>query len=286
MSDLNWSDAQWQKVKESVNEAYKKASIRDAFLRPPLGPLLGSAETVRNELIVDPDTSPPNAFPYTITLDADHDHVNVKLVTVTVNVALSSEQVAEEALSNATLAFRRAANILAQEEDRVVFNGFGVGGPDSVFVSPHTGPHHGLADVNAQAKFGTLKPPIPEAIVEAVVHAVNDLENRFNPGPFACVLGNDLFEKANAPTAALVLPSDRIRPLLKGGPFLCSGTMNRKCGIVVSLAGNVVDVVMGTPPTVQFLHRSNVAKFIFRVYERFVLRIRDLKNSPVAGFKI
>ena len=53
--------------------------------------------------------------------------MNLKLVNLTVNVQLSSEQVAEEALSNAMLAFRRAANILAQEQDRVVFEGFARG---------------------------------------------------------------------------------------------------------------------------------------------------------------
>jgi hypothetical protein len=55
---------------------------------------------------------------------------------------------------------------------------------------------------------------------------------------------------------------------------------------VVSLAGNAVDVVVGTPPTVQFLQREIDAKFVFRVYERFVLRIRDIEKSPVAGFRI
>jgi len=54
---------------------------------------------------------------------------------------------------------------------------------------------------------------------------------------------------------------------------------------VVSLAGNAVDIVVGTPPTVQFLLRQADAKFLFRVYERFVLRIRDAK-PPVDGFRI
>jgi hypothetical protein len=61
--------------------------------------------------------------------------------------------------------------------------------------------------------------------------------------------------------------------------------MNDRAGIVVSLAGNAVDIVVGTPPTVQLLQRMPDAKFLFRVYERFALRIREAK-PPVAGFRI
>ena len=65
-----------------------------------------------------------------------------------------------------------------------------------------------------------------------------------------------------------------------------SGKMDGTTGIVVSLAGNAVDIVVGTPTTVQFLQRMTNAKFLFRVYERFVLRIRDEDNPPLAGFRI
>ena len=119
MADLSWSDAQWQKVNDAVNEAFGKASVASAFL-PMYGPLSGSTETVRNERLVEDDSDqPPIVF-----LDTDHDAVNLKLVNLTVRVLLSSEQIADETLSNALLAFRRAANILAQEEDRIVFAGF------------------------------------------------------------------------------------------------------------------------------------------------------------------
>jgi Encapsulating protein for peroxidase len=117
------------------------------------------------------------------------------------------------------------------------------------------------------------------------VKSIHRLEDNFNPGPFACVLGNELFDRAHDPSPSLVLPADRITPLLKGGPLLRSGKMDDNAGIVVSLAGNAVDIVVGTPPTVQFLQRTDDAKFLFRVYERFVLRIRDAVRPPVAGFR-
>jgi uncharacterized linocin/CFP29 family protein len=287
MAELNWSDAQWQKVKDGVTEAFGKASIASAFL-PMYGPLPGSAEIVRNERLVQDDSFKPP----TIRLDGDHPGVNIKLVNVTVNVELSSEQVADDALSNALLAFRRAANILAQEQDRIVFEGFGQvpQAEDSEFVVNKVDPQSGLADTFARQKFSTLAPPPPgdvgRLVVKAVVQAMTKLEENFHPGPFACVLGNQLFEGVHDPTAALVLPADRVTPLLKGGPLLRSGKMPSRAGIVVSLAGHAVDIVIGTPPTVQFLQRNAAAKFLFRVYERFALRIRDAKRPPVAGFRI
>ena len=51
MADLNWTDAQWQKVNHCVTEAFDKASVASAFL-PCYGPLQGSTETVRNERLI------------------------------------------------------------------------------------------------------------------------------------------------------------------------------------------------------------------------------------------
>jgi len=285
MADLNWSDAQWQKVKDAVTEAFGKASVASAFL-PCYGPLAGSTETVRNERLIRDDTTTPRV----VRLDADHDAVNLKLVNLTVNVVLSSEQVADETLSNATLAFRRAANILAQEQDRIVFAGFNRGSrsDDSQFVVNNIGPQQGLADGPARLRFRGLNQAtgVGRAVVSAVVDAIHRLEDSLHPAPFACVLGNELFNRVHDPSRSLVLPADRITPLLKGGPLLRSGQMEDIAGIVVSLAGNAVDIVVGTPPTVQFLQRQTDAKFVFRVYERFVLRIRDKSQPPVAGFRI
>lgn len=283
MAELNWSDAQWQKVKDAVTETFHKASVASAFL-PMYGPLPGSAEIVRNERLRRDDSSTPP----TISLDGDYPDVNLKFANVTVRVELTSEQVADETLSNAVLAFKRAANILAQAQDRTVFEGFGRGprGKDSTYIVNAVRQLTGLADFPARARVFRPFAGRGQALVRAVVNAVHRLEDNFNPGPFACVLGNGLYDRAYEPQVALTLPADRIIPLLKGGPLLRAGQMDTATGIVVSLAGQAVDLVVGTPPTVQFLQRTPDAKFLFRVYERFVLRIRDATNPPVAGFTV
>jgi uncharacterized linocin/CFP29 family protein len=287
MAELNWTDAQWQNVNAAVTNAFREASVANAFL-PMYGPLVGSAEIVRNERLVQ-----QLAAPRTIRLDADHDAVNLRLVNLTVNVELSNEQVSEETLSNALLAFRRAANILALEEDRIVFRGFrrDLAAEDSPIVSNQVGPQKGLADLYARDAFPTITPStepatVGQAVVRQVVAAIGRLEAESNPGPFACVLGDVLFNSVHTPSSALVLPADRITPQLKGGPLLRSGMMAPETGVVVSLAANAIDIVVGTPPIAQFLQRQLNARYLFRVYERFVLRIRDEVTPPVAGFRI
>lgn len=287
MAELNWTDAQWQRVNDAVTESFTKASVASAFL-PTYGPLMGSAEIVRNERLLESAIEAP-----TISLDTDHEAVNLKLVNLTVRVELSSEQVADETLSNALLAFRRAANILALEEDLVVLNGHRRAledAEDSQYFGNKVGPQKGLADLPARCKFETFPPGLPTTegpdIVTQVVAAIGQLEARSHPGPFACVLGDRLFNSVHTPSEALVLPADRITPQLKGGPLLRSGKLDPKTGIVVSLAANAVDIVVGTPPVAQFLQRQANARYLFRVYERFVLRIRDANKLPVAGFRI
>ena len=88
MAEFNWSDAQWQKVKDSVNETFNKASVASALFRL-YGPLSGGAETVRNERL-QRNVRQPRGQPMIVSLDSDYDSVNLKLVNLTVNVELRS----------------------------------------------------------------------------------------------------------------------------------------------------------------------------------------------------
>jgi uncharacterized linocin/CFP29 family protein len=72
----------------------------------------------------------------------------------------------------------------------------------------------------------------------------------------------------------MVLPADRISPLLKGLLFRC-GQLPDDVGVVVSLGGSDIDIVVATPPKAQFLQVTQDAKYRFRVYEKFTWRIKD-----------
>jgi len=354
-SELGWSDAQWEKVNNAVMEAFEKASIAAAFL-PCYGPLPGSAEYVRKETLSSSIPSKGEKLTVTVT-----DDTTLKLLNLTVHVTLSSEQVADEALSSALLAFRRAAIKLAQVEDHLIFNGRGSDqvaallpgspdipnvGQDSVVVSgepalkglinTQTAPQI-VASAASKASLQTAQqtelqnalqtlqtalqtsnlrepaqqpsakhpsaepPPAPQPpaqqpvqivimmgtnlsqspnvdgkhLVAAVANAVVALERDSHPGPFGCILGANAFVAAHTPeTGGMVLPADRITPILNG-PLLRSGVMPPNVGIVVSLAGSNIDLVVATPPKAQFLQMSPDAKFLFRVYEKIMFRIKD-----------
>lgn len=345
-SQLGWSEAQWEKVNNAVTEAFAKASVAGAFL-PCYGPLADSAEYVRDEKFAETGA--------TVKIEDD---ATLKLFNLTVKVELSSEQVAEDALSAALLAFRRASNTLAQAEDDLVFNGFepdnardlraaaekqvtqakrareaavnSLTSAESEYSKVKTDPllealkkalkeahdfetklqaaewtyrqlenakktnkeltrlivraHPDGLDGLAEANHASITPvaqlrkkgkDVGEILVSAVVLAIAKLEDASHPGPFACVLGNDVFEEAHRPRRdSMVLPADRITPLLNG-PLLRSGQMDKDNGIVVSLTGSDIDIVVATPPKVQFLQVGPNAKYLFRVYEKFVLRIKD-----------
>jgi uncharacterized linocin/CFP29 family protein len=312
-SGLAWSEAQWEKVNNAVSEAFDKASVASAFL-PCYGPLPRSAEYVRAETLI---VSTPNPSQPTEKLSVRvQDDTTLKLFNLTVQVILSNEQVAEDALSSALLAFRRAANKLAQVEDSLVFNGRGapraaasaelktvsvdppppsadeahvvVSGESELagLINDHTVPQIKaskarqsalLTTATQQAGGGSSAPPDVDGkhLVTEIANAIVELETNSHPTPFACILGAQAFVTAYTPeTGGMVLPADRITPMLNG-PLLRSGVMPPTVGVVVSLAGSDIDLVVATPPKAQFLQMTPDAQYLFRVYEKFMWRIKD-----------
>lgn len=286
-AQIGWTDAQWSQVYQAVSEAANRASVAGAFL-PCYGPLARSAEVVRREKVHDDDES------YIWVDDVE----TIKLWTLAVHVQLKNQQLAEENLTGALLAFRRAANLLATQEDFLVFNGlprrnrtherFWQGLPPQVRVGGRDAQRDGSTglveegglepvweDQRAELASSTEGGRFGGALVSRIAESIARLETRGHLRPFACVMGNGAFQVAYTPEpGSLVLPSDRIKPLLEG-PLLRSGTMQPYDVIVVSLAGDPIDLVVATEPTVQFLNVTDDARYLFRVYERFALRIKE-----------
>jgi uncharacterized linocin/CFP29 family protein len=306
-SGPGWSDAQWELIGKTVTEAFDKASVAGKFL-PCYGPLTDRDDYVRAEVLTR------NGNEVSVS-----DDTTLKLFTLAVNVPLSREQVHDESLSSALLAFRRAAVLLAQVEDYLVFKGFTSPEPakqrqarDKPQSEPaKAGPREKMVSAvvtNAPGELvGLASEPVRfvlkpagrgarkgaqgrgpenadedteqqrrgERLITAVSRAIGELEQRAHPGPFACILSSDLFDDAHTPrTRSMVLPADRIKPLLRG-PLLRSGQMDAATGILVSLSGTDIDLVVATPPRVQFLQVREDAKYLFRVYEKFTMRIKD-----------
>jgi uncharacterized linocin/CFP29 family protein len=103
-------------------------------------------------------------------------------------------------------------------------------------------------------------------------------------GPYALVLHNEPYADTYAPLATtLIMPADRIKPLMTAG-FYGTGTlpasgdkpMHRKTkGILMSLGGNTMDLVVGMDATTAFMQEDPEGRYRFRVFERFALRLKD-----------
>jgi uncharacterized linocin/CFP29 family protein len=333
-----WSDEQWARVNQVVQEEAKRARVAATFL-PLYGPLDADADFVRRQDIFysqspamrttaaaeantallqygaalqsNPVLGLPN---YADALAAQDryaraqailgrerlgidDRDTMRLATLQVILPVRNAQMADPEMTSVLALFRRAANVVARLEDAIVFRGLapsrtvtgGFAPPAGVMGLPGiwqiTGAERaeGLWSLTSPREWFRVSPrPVAlrgHAIVNAISGAIGLLEQKGHFGPFAVTLGQGLFLVAQTPdVGSLVMPQDRIIPFLGGGPLLRSSTLDafrEYSGVVVALGGAPVELVVASDMSLQFLQVTNEPTFIFRVYEKIALRIRE-----------
>jgi uncharacterized linocin/CFP29 family protein len=226
------------------------------------------------------------------------DRDTMRLATLQVTVPVRNAQMADPEMSSVLALFRRAANVLARLEDAVVFRGLAPGPTAQGGVAPPAGVD-GLPPIwqitgarEAQGIWRSTYPesapgrsvPVPatpierrsQRLVAAISEAIGRLEASGQFGPFAAVLGQQLFLVAQTPDrSSLVLPQDRILPFLGGGALLRSSTLDEFTGVVIALGGAPVELVVATDMCLQFLQITAQPTFLFRVSEKIALRIKE-----------
>jgi uncharacterized linocin/CFP29 family protein len=298
---LNWTDDQWNRVREVVYEEARKARVAGNFL-PLYGPLEPDATYVSKDELRYEDAPESNKLRRILVNDKE----TQPLLTLEVLVYLRSAQVADPELTSAISAFRRAANVLARLEDTVIFygkpddgdleeaykKGMDMGGTPQTMAADQlsrlppiwrvTGADetYGLAEVAADL-IDKVSPRTAVgnpggALVTDVVSAISQLEQDGYFGPFACVLGHKKFLVAqSADDGRLILPQDRILPFLGGGPLLRTSTLEDSAGLVIASGGAPIDFVVATDISVRFLQVTLEPRFVFRVYEKIALRVKQ-----------
>jgi uncharacterized linocin/CFP29 family protein len=108
-AQVGWTEAQWNRVREEVLQAWQRVRVAGSFL-PIYGPLPPSTQVVPSEVLKSPDGS----------VD---ERATASLIEIDLSVKLSRQQIQEEDLSSALLQFRRRATQLGQLEDWFIFNG-------------------------------------------------------------------------------------------------------------------------------------------------------------------
>lgn len=283
-----WTEAQWTRVQETVRDEAKKQRVAASFL-PVHGPLSEDAQTAPlQQLVPIPILAPPG------TLLEINDHTTRRLSTLAVNVGLRAAQVAEADLDSALVTFRRAANLIARVEDYLVFRGqAGTDPPAPLGLQPCVirggETFIGLLPTALGAGQELVFPVNGIGLVAAISRSISRLERAGHLGPFAVVLGTLLFDLAHTPSVSLVLPSDRIKPLIDG-PLLRSSWLNQysmglevPSGIVVSLADDLLDLVVANEICVGRLQVTAAAapRHVYRVSQRFTIRVKQ-PNALVA----
>jgi uncharacterized linocin/CFP29 family protein len=274
--EVPWTDEQWARVNQVIQEEAGRARIAASFL-PLFGPLPPDTDFIRREEMED-EKGPIKVG----------DREIIQLATLQVRVSLRGAQIADPEMRSALALFRRAANVLGRLEDAIVFNG--QTGPDE--GPPDGAPPRGKDPYiwqvhGGQKSRGLFDPaagkqevPLEEGkydMVSAVSGAIGRLEHAGYFGPFAVVLGQDFFLAAQTPSIGLVLPSDRIIPFLGGGPLLRSTVLEAEQGVVVALGGSPVELVISKDVSLQFLQLTDHPRYHFRVYEKMALRIKAAK---------
>jgi uncharacterized linocin/CFP29 family protein len=293
-----WTDEQWARVNAVIQEEAARARVAATFL-PLVGPLSPDADFVRLETV---NPVPGAAAPaFALTLD---DTDTRRLACLQVRVQLRGAQMQDPELTSALSLFRRAANILARLEDGIVLEGLrapGLGLPPALPAGvvppgvtaalppawqitsavPNDGLYEAATGANPLVRVNPGPPgaPLPGAgqrLVVGASQAISQLEARGQFGPYALVLGNGLFLVAQTPDPnSLVLPQDRIIPFLGGGSLLRSSALRPDGGVMVALGGSAIELVVATDISLQFLQVTVEPAFVFRVFEKIEVRIKD-----------
>jgi uncharacterized linocin/CFP29 family protein len=263
---LSWTQDVWDRLDQTVHSEIKRSSVAAGIL-PLVGPL-SDALTVPADLI-DSDR-----------LAIAEDRV-LPLVELSAEFTLTPAQVEGEAqLLTATSLAARAANLLAQAEDALLFQGDSAqDAPVFKFVQRQHSAGKGLVDsAEDEIEVHPVDPSsgrYSERTFAAVAEAYARLQSRGHYGPYALALRDEVYADTFAPLAGtLVSPADRIRPLVTQG-FVGAGTLPLATGVFLSAGGNTVDLVIANDATTAFTQVDGEGRFHFRVVERFALRIKD-----------
>ena len=297
---IQWTEDQWSIVQQTVREEARKVRVARSFL-PVNGPLPSETDSVKTQPLADNRIL--NQLPGEARDRLEVNDRNTQpLTNISVNVYLRNSQASQPDLSSALSMFRRAANIIARCEDRLIFQSQPANLPANFFNPiPHifnvnTGGVRwdGLRDTGMRWNPRNLGDPLhrigvpgsradwiarggglgTRLFVNDVSLGISRLEREGHLRPFVLVLGHTLFEIAHDPSVALIMPADRIKPMLEG-PILRSSTLPPFQGVLLSLAGDPFDVVVPKDISVKFLQVTMEPRHVYRVSQRFTFRVKQ-----------
>jgi uncharacterized linocin/CFP29 family protein len=202
------------------------------------------------------------------------------LVELSVPFGLRQDQVGDPQLSAALTLVTRAANLLSQAEDVLVFQGDS-GRSLAIFESVTCLGQAGRGLLDAQDSVIQVQLPQADpsgfgaAIFQAVVDGCAQLQTRGHYGPYALALSSALYADTFSPLPdSMVMPADQIKPLVTQA-FVGTGSLPTNAGVLLSVGGETIDIAVGSDPVTAFTQVDPNGTSWFRLFERFALRIKD-----------
>jgi len=299
---VHWSQDVWDRIDKAVHDEVMRTRVGQRFL--PLRPVIPRTTSVPFDSITLPTEAAPS-------LSVD-EGATTRLNEYWVEFSLTPAQVEHETgnimelgHSTAVTLATRAANILARAEDLVIFQGQNAIKRDALFAGNLTVHSRGVPDdtglLDLDPDGARSTPPLPGELVipvplkdagvpdvygentfRAVALGYARLQENGQYGPYALVLQTTPYADAYAPLPdTLILTADRLNPLMTAG-FYGTGTLPFSTegephfyGLLVSLGGNTMDLVVGLDATTAFMQQDTDGNYRFRVVERFALRLKD-----------
>ncbi len=320
---IAWSKEVWERIDQAVEMEAKRTRVGARFLpKRHVPPKTTSVPTDAYSLSVINGAKPILTVDEGATTRLNEYFVEFLLTPQQVHQEEGDFQ--QLGHSTAVTLAVKAANTLSQAEDFIIFQGQNAIRGTNLFktslvltLSGNAPADTGLlnfpVDGNAPGA-GPLTPVgVPEIIVEtvtplapavpgviygpntfeAVAKAYSDLQAQGHYGPYALVLETIPYADTYAPLpATLTLTADRIKPLVTSG-FFGTGTLPPNSppapaapfyGVLVSLGGNTMDLVVGLEPIVAFMQEDTDGNFRFRVLQRFALRVKDPTGIVILKF--
>ena len=268
MIDLNWTEDQNNKVRDLIAGEIEKARLSHKLVHE-----MKLAEDVRSVQADEFDSK---------TNKVD-DVKTIPLVELQAPVNLTKLQAEDGDLSSAFLLIRRGANRLARAHDAVVLTGQPAAGSLPPTAPPNVKAIGGIKNDGVSATTTTIDVgPVGaggsygEKLVEKVADALVQLESQGYIGSYVLVLGQRLFTDANTPSkGSLVLPTDRLEALLEGKSIYRSSVLDKDQGLLMSLGGEPMDRAVAVAPKFEFMRIGANETRECRVFERFVLRLKE-----------
>jgi uncharacterized linocin/CFP29 family protein len=287
MAAPRWSSATWDAVKQAVHQETQRTKIAQKIL--PIHIALPRDATVPSEEINKSTLEISEGSPTSI-------------IETSVPFTMSDTQVQpEEPLSTALTLATKAANLIATAQDLIVFQGNRVINRKNIvdppgFVRAKLNGNNGKGLLGERDIKSIQVPQLRRAGRSArasatstygentfakVAQGIAELQSDGHYGPYALVLHSNIYADTFAPLQDIpIMPADRIKPLVEKG-FYGTGTLPERYGVLLSLGGNSMDLVVGldaVPEFISYTPGNNGAMYSFQVRERFTLRLKD-KNA-------